>query len=80
MRKAGKLSNINAEVNFKQEIHSPTESSPVKARKIPLLIKLHAINMQLYQNGTPRRRPQENIKSQKLKYVRQHLSTETCST
>ena len=50
MRKARKLSNINAEVNFKQEIHSPTESSPVKARKIPLLIKLHAINMQLYQN------------------------------
>ena len=50
MRKARKLSNINAEVNFKQEIHSPTENSPVKARKIPLLIKLHAINMQLYQN------------------------------
>ena len=43
------------------EIHSSTESSPIKAQKISLLIKLHAINMQLDQNWTPAQRPQETI-------------------
>ena len=59
MKRARKVSNVHGEVHFKQKQMLtiaftgntlPTESSPVKAQKISLLIKLHAINMQLYQN------------------------------
>ena len=59
MKRARKVSNVQGEVYLKQnkgqtlpllEIHSPTENSPVKAQKISSLAKLHAINMQLYQN------------------------------
>ena len=42
-------------------IHCPTETSRIKAQKISLLIKLHVINMQLYQKWTSPPRPQETI-------------------
>ena len=56
-----KVSNAHGEVHFKQKYRvtiaftgntppPPTESSPVNAQKISLLIKLHAIIMQLQQN------------------------------
>ena len=65
-KRARKVSNGHGEVHFKQKQRliiaftgntppspppiPPTESSPVKAQKISLLIKFHTINMQLYQN------------------------------
>ena len=56
MKRARKVSNVYGEVHFQQkqkltitvlEIHSSTENSPIKVQKISLLIKSHAINMQL---------------------------------
>ena len=47
----------------------PTESSVVKAQSISLLIKLHAINMQLYQKWTPPRCPQETIINSLIKLI-----------
>ena len=68
MKRARKVSNFHSEVHFKQKqrltitgIHSPEESTSVKAQSISLLIKLHAINIQLYQNWTPLRRLQETF-------------------
>ena len=70
MKKARKVSNFYGEVHFKRKQRPaiafigntlPTEGSPVKAQRISLLIKLHAINMQLYQNWTLLRRPQQTI-------------------
>ena len=58
MKRASKAYNVRGETNFKQKQrlnfaftgNTLTESSPVQAQKISLLIKLHAINTQLYQN------------------------------
>ena len=58
MKRASKASNVHGEIHFKQKQrlnlaftgNTLTESSPVKAQKISLLIKLYAINTQLYQN------------------------------
>ena len=62
MKRDRKVSNAHGEVHFKQKQKltivftgntppppPPTESSPVRAQSTSLLIKLHAINMQLYQ-------------------------------
>ena len=58
------------------EIHSPTESGPVKTQKISLLIKLYAINMQLYQNWTPPRCLQETIIN-KYRFTKTNTCIET---
>ena len=38
---------------FLPQIHSPSQTTPVKAQRISLLMKLYAINIQLYQKWTP---------------------------
>ena len=58
------------------EIHSPTESGPVKTQKISLLIKLYAINMQQYQNWTPPRCLQETIIN-KYRFTKTNTCIET---
>ena len=60
MKRARKVSNVQAEVHFKQKQRLTIaftgntlpvgKNGPVKVQKISLLIKLHAINMQIYQN------------------------------
>ena len=58
MKRARKVSNVHGEVHFKQKQRLTIDftgntllrrNSPVKAQSISLLIQLHAINMQLYQ-------------------------------
>ena len=95
MKRARKVSNVYGEVHFKQKERLtivftgstlPYRKQSVKAQSISLLIKLHAINMQLYQKWAPPRSLQETIINSlikliftKLKYVWKHLSTETQS-
>ena len=70
MKRTGKVSNVHDKVHFKQkqriilpllEIHSSIESILVKVQDMSLLIKLRAINMQLYQKWTHLWHHQETV-------------------